>query len=201
MGRAERSNFANSAKASLLCCQQVRRTLARILLRAGAIGCAIASPSLASHRHRADRPLAEVVGGMQPRTVQKGEQVRLFMAQVLGQSPIGRAAKVSIQQAVQLSFQPSGGYRQAMGGYASFPMAISQPESLLQQGFDGQGEWGGCRRGDPDHFATTPHQAIQAALMKRLPKPLDTSCFVMNQKTVVVFSQNSRRLRIPAMRF
>ena len=138
---------------------------------------------------------------MQPRTVQKGEQVRLFMAQVLGQSPIGRAAKVSIQQAVQLSFQPSGGYRQAMGGYASFPMAISQPESLLQQGFDGQGEWGGCRRGDPDHFATTPHQVLQAAWMKRLLKPIETSRSVMHQKTVVVFSQNSRRLRIPAMRF
>jgi len=50
------------------------------LMRAGAVGRAIASPRLTNQRHQAYGPLSEVVGGMQARTAQKSEQVGLFMA-------------------------------------------------------------------------------------------------------------------------
>ena len=75
------------------------------LMRAGTVGRTIASPGFASHRHQPDGPLGEVIGGMQARTAQKREQMGLLMAQVFGQSLVVRAAKVSIQQAVQLDFQ------------------------------------------------------------------------------------------------
>src|ERR1035441_10113574 len=42
---------------------------------------------------------------------------------------------------------------------------------------------------------------LQAALMKRLCKPIETSRSVMHRKTGVVLSQNRRRLGIPTMRF
>src|ERR1039457_6957018 len=41
---------------------------------------------------------------------------------------------------------------------------------------------------------------LQAALMKRLCKPIETSRSVMHRKTGVVRAQNRRRLRIPTMR-
>ena len=40
--------------------------------------------------------------------------MRLLLAQVFGQPLIGRAPKVSIQQAVQFGFQPPGGHRQVL---------------------------------------------------------------------------------------
>src|SRR5438105_875575 len=118
---------------------------------------------------------------------------------MFGQSLIGRAAKVSIQQAVQLGFQPPGRHRQTMCGHASCLMAIAQPESLLQQSLDRQGELGGSRGGDLDHLAATPDQVLQAALVKRLRKSIETTSSVMQKKTSVVLAQNSRRLRISMM--
>ena len=72
----------------------------------------------------------------------------LLMAQVFGQALIVRAAKVPIQQAVQLGFQASRGHCQAMYGHASGRMTIAQLESPLQQCFDRQGELGRGRGGD-----------------------------------------------------
>src|ERR1017187_8934594 len=43
-------------------------------------------------------------------------------------------------------------------------------------------------------------KVLQAALMKRPFKSIETSRSVMHQKTGVVLSQNRRRLRIPTMR-
>src|ERR1035438_9543431 len=171
------------------------------LMRAGTVGRTIASPGFASHRHQPDGPLGEVIGGMQARTAQKREQMGLLMAQVFGQSLVVRAAKVSIQQAVQLDFQAPTGHRQAMRGNLALLVAISQSEALRQQGFNRQGELGGCGGGHLDHLATAPDQVLQAALMKRLCKPIETSRSVMHQKTGVVRSQNRRRLGIPTMRF
>lgn len=95
------------------------------------------------------------------------------MAQMFGQALIFRAAKVAIQQAVQVGLQPSGGHRQTMWGNLAPLVAISQPETLLQQRFDRQGELGGGRRGDMDHLAAAPDQVLQAALVKRLLKPIE----------------------------
>jgi hypothetical protein len=66
------------------------------LLGAGAVRRTIASPGFARQRHQPDRPRGEVVGGMQAGTVKEGEQVWLLMAQMFGQSLIGRRAKVAI---------------------------------------------------------------------------------------------------------
>jgi hypothetical protein len=71
----------------------------------------------------------------------------------------------------------------------------------LQQCLDGQGELGGCRGGHLNHLATTPDQMLQAALMKRLSKSIETTRSVMHQKTGVVLTQNRRRLGITAMCF
>src|ERR1022692_4627945 len=170
------------------------------LMRAGTVGRTIASPGFASHRHQPDGPLGEVIGGMQARTAQKREQMGLLMAQVFGQSLVVRAAKVSIQQAIQVDFQAPSGHRQAMRGNLALLVAISQSEALLQQCFNRQGELGGCGGGHLDHLATAPDQVLQAALMKRLCKPIETSRSVIHQKTGVVRAQNRRRLRIPTMR-
>jgi hypothetical protein len=86
-----------------------------------------------------------------------------------------------------------------MRGNLALLVAISQSEALLQQGFNRQGELGGCGGGHLDHLATAPDQVLQAALM-RLCKPIETSRSVMHQKTGVVRAQNRRRLRIPTMR-
>jgi len=40
----------------------------RNLLGTGTVDCTIASPGFASHGHQADRPLGEVIGGVQTRT-------------------------------------------------------------------------------------------------------------------------------------
>src|SRR5438128_2232135 len=88
-----------------------------------------------------------------------------------------------------------------MCGHASCLMAIAQPESLLQQGLDRQGKWGGSRGGDLDHLAATPDQVLQAALMKRLRKSIETTGSVMQKKTGEALAQDSRRLRISTMRF
>ena len=55
------------------------------LLGAGAVVRPIAAPGFPRHRHQPNRPLGEVVGGMQTRTAQKGKQVWLLVAQVCGQ--------------------------------------------------------------------------------------------------------------------
>ena len=68
---------------------------------------------------------------MQARTAQKGEQVRLLVAQVFGQPLIVRAAKVPIQLTVQPGFQAPGRYCQAMWGNYALLVAISQLEALL----------------------------------------------------------------------
>src|ERR1039457_6879128 len=88
-----------------------------------------------------------------------------------------------------------------MRGNLALLVAISQSESLLQQCINRQGELGGCRGGHLDHLATAPDQVLQAALMKRPFKSIETSRSVMHQKTGVVLSQNRRRLCIPTMRF
>src|ERR1700693_5435977 len=109
---------------------------------------------------------------MQTRTAQKGEQVRLLVAQVFGQPLIVWAMKVPIQQAVQLGFQPTGGYSQTMGRKLAPLVAIAQPEAVLQQSFDRHRKSGGRRGSHRDHFATPPDQVFQAALMKRLLKAI-----------------------------
>src|ERR1039458_846856 len=222
MGGAERSNFTNWPKASLPCCQQVRKTLAKIccvrapvavrlppqVLRAIAMSRIARSAKLLvacnpGQRKKVNRGgcAGAFVTTMQSGAAQKGEQVRLLMAQVVGQPLIVRAAKMPIQHAIQLGLQPPGGHRQAMCGQASCLMAIAQAESLLQQCLNRQGELGGCRGGHLDHLATAPDQVLQAALMKRPFKSIETSRSVMHQKTGVVLSQNRRRLGIPTMRF
>jgi len=88
-----------------------------------------------------------------------------------------------------------------MRGDLAVVVAISQAEALLQQRFDRQREWGGSRGGDLHHLATTPDRVLQAALMKRLRKTIETTRSVMHQKTGIVLSKNRRRLGITAMRF
>src|ERR1700736_2987681 len=88
-----------------------------------------------------------------------------------------------------------------MWGNCTLLVAITQPETPLQQGFHRQRKLGGSRGGNLNHLAATPDQVLQAALMKRLRKPVETPRSVMQQKTGVVRSQNRRRLGIPTMRF
>src|SRR5215471_20810980 len=109
-----------------------------------------------------------------------------LMAQVFGQPAIGRMTKAPIQQAIQGGFQPPRGHGQTLRGNSTLLVAVAQPESLLQQGLDRPRELGGGRGGNLDHLAATSDQVLQAALMKRLLKSIETTGAVMHQKAVII---------------
>ena len=67
----------------------------------------------------------------------------------------------------------------------AFLVAISQPETFLQQSFDCHWKLGGRGGSYLNHLATSPDQVFQAALMRRLRKAIETPRSVMHQKTGV----------------
>ena len=125
----------------------------------------------------------------------------LFMTQMFGQPLIVGTAKLPVQQAVQAGFQAPRGYRQTMRRNGSSLVTIPQAKALLQQCLDRPRKSGGRRGGHLDHLPATTDGVLQATLMKRLRKPIETPRPVVHQKTRVVLSQNRRRLGIPTMRF
>jgi len=126
----------------------------------------------------------------------------LFMPQMFGQPLIVRTDKVPVHQAVQQAgFPASRGHRQTVRGNCASLITIPPAEALLQQCLDRPGKLGGCRGGHLDPLTATTDRVLQAALMKRLRKPVETSRPVVHQKTGAVLSRNRRRLGIPTMRF
>ena len=84
------------------------------LLRPCALVGAIATPSLPGDHGRSDCLLCGVIGGFDPRAMKKGKQMGLFMAQVLGQSAIGRQAKGVGEQSVHGVFEASCSHIEAV---------------------------------------------------------------------------------------
>ena len=83
------------------------------LLRACAVLGAIAAPDLACHHRRTDRLFGSMVGGVQSRAVEKREQMRPFMAQVLGQPPNPPRALPAAAKPLILTCSFNTGYDQA----------------------------------------------------------------------------------------
>ena len=66
--------------------------------------------------HAADRPFRRIIGGVQPRTVQEGEQPEQFMFEVTRQPMVRQVPAARFQHPVQFGFQFSGCGPQAVLG-------------------------------------------------------------------------------------
>ena len=108
-----------------------------------------------------------------------------------------RAAIVPVQQAVQLGFQVpwpplthAGKPRPAGSDSRKRRLCCCNVWTA----------WGNGATAGEAIWITAPDRVLQAALMKRLHKPVETACAVMHQKPGVVLSQNRSRLGIPTVR-
>jgi hypothetical protein len=75
---------------------------------------AIAAPVFARPDQGTDGALTDIVGGIQPGTIKKGEDIGALMEQVLGEPTVGHIATGAGQHLIQLYFQTSGRGPQAM---------------------------------------------------------------------------------------
>ena len=108
-----------------------------------------------------------------------------------------RAAIVPVQQAVQLGFQVpwpplthAGKPRPAGSDSRKRRLCCCNVWTA----------WGNGATAGEAIWITAPDRVLQAALMKRLHKPVETASAVMHQKPGVLFAQNRGRLGIPTVR-
>jgi len=155
------------AKASRPCWQQVRSTLARTSCVRAPFQVRLPPQTLRAITTPPQGPLGGVVGGLQAGAAQKGEQMRLLMAQVCGQPPVALRAPGLAQQPIQLRFQPPGGRPQAVQADQALLITLAQVQRFLQEPPDGQRKARRSRRNHPRQLPTAPQQTRQPSALTR----------------------------------
>src|ERR1039457_5012417 len=200
MGGAERSNFTNWPKASLPCCQQVRKTLAKICCVRAAVAVRLPPQALRaiamSRIARSAKLLVACNPGQRKKVNRCGCSCRKWLA---SRSLSGRRKCRSSMRSSWASNRPVATAKPCAdrlpAGWRSRKRSPCCSSVLTAKG-----NWAAAEEATWIISRQRRIKVLQAALMKRPFKSIETSRSVMHQKTGVVLSPNRRRLRIPTMR-
>jgi hypothetical protein len=174
----------------LPCCQQVRKTLARIGCVRALLAVRLPPQVLRAMAIKRIARSAKFFVACRPGQRRKCEQMGLFMTQLFGQPLIVPTAKVMVQQAVQAGFQAERGHRQTMRTNCSSPVTIPQRRLRCSRVWTARGNEAAAgeviwiisrqrRIGCSRHLDEMPSQTLET------PRP------VVHQKTRVVLSKGA----------
>src|SRR5256885_2690989 len=122
------------------------------------------------------------------------------MFEMACQPAVRRVAAARFQHPVQFGFQLSGSGPHAVLGDLAALMAVAQLQARLQQVLYGSWKGQRRRRGNLRHLAATLEQMGQTTLMERELKSIIGRPAVVNQKSIILGTQNRYRLLISSYR-